>query len=147
MVHTAAMTAAPAAAPLQRLFYISRAHVDPCGTEPRRILEVATQRNASLDVTGALCCSGEHFAQVLEGPGDALDELMRSIRADGRHTVLVEWPRAGAADARWYPGWAMGWVLDERLEALLAQLLASTPRPPFEPAARRLLQDVALFKA
>jgi hypothetical protein len=105
-----------------RLLYVSRAFVDPCGDAPRDILDVATMRNASLGVTGVLCFSGDHFAQLLEGPIDALGELMTSIRADSRHRILREWPAEAAADARWFPTWAMGYVYDERIQTLVQDL-------------------------
>lgn len=110
---------------LHRLLYVSRALIDACGPEPRRILDVAVQRNAAEDVTGLLCFSGDHFAQVLEGPAHALDGLMRSIRADPRHRLLREWPaRSVSAGQRWFPTWSMGYLHDQRLEAALPGWLA-----------------------
>lgn len=54
------------AAGLHRAFYISEARIaDPCGAGPQAILQVASARNAALDVTGLLLYAGAHFAQVL----------------------------------------------------------------------------------
>ena len=108
-----------------RWLYLSRAFIDPCGSAPRDILEVSTQRNATLGVTGVLCFSGDHFAQLLEGEEGALAKLMESIRNDARHRVLREWPTEVARDPRWFPGWAMGYVYDERLETLVGDLASS----------------------
>ncbi|MCW7541097.1 hypothetical protein OOT46_25100 [Aquabacterium sp. A7-Y] len=52
-------------APVYRPFYISRSSVDPRGPEPRRILKVATARNAELGVIGLLFCSGDRLADTL----------------------------------------------------------------------------------
>lgn len=133
---------------LHRLFYISQALIqDPCGPEPRRIIDVATVRNAELQVTGLLWYSGEHFAQVLEGPPEALAVLMHDIRADTRHCVLLEWPAAPAEDGRWYPAWAMGYLHDERLETVLAGLARlPAPLPPIAVLVPQLQAGVDLFR-
>ncbi|WKB56093.1 BLUF domain-containing protein [Eleftheria terrae] len=133
---------------LHRLFYISRCKVDPCGPELRRILEVATSRNAALDVTGLLCCSGDHFAQLLEGQPGALEALMHSIRADARHCVLVEWPICATSAARWFPGWAMGYTFDTRLEDALGRLTAAPgDLPAIDSLAPELLGGFDLYRA
>jgi hypothetical protein len=129
-----------------RLFYISASHVDPCGPEPRNILDLGTLRNARLDVTGLLCCSGAHFAQILEGPPQHLAELMTSIRADPRHTILTEWPAAPGDDARWFRGWALAYLFDDRLERLLARLLHRHDASLHE-VTRELMQDVDLYQS
>lgn len=133
---------------LHRLFYISQALIlDPCGPEPRRIIDVATVRNAELQVTGLLWYSGEHFAQVLEGSADALAALMGDIRADQRHRVLLEWPAEPVADERWYPAWAMGYLHDERLETVLGSLARlPAPLPPIDAIVPRLQAGVDLFR-
>jgi len=129
-----------------RLFYISDCHVDPCGTQPRDILDVGTARNAALGVTGLLCCSGVHFAQILEGDPQALDALMTSIRRDARHTMRLEWPAAPANDARWFRGWSLAYLFDDRLQALLVRLLG---RPPagLHDVTRELMRDVDLYQS
>jgi hypothetical protein len=73
---------------LIRLLYVSISRVDAAepDTELARIVAVARERNALLGVTGGLVYTGANFAQVLEGPAQALEELMKSIHADPRHT-------------------------------------------------------------
>lgn len=133
---------------LHRLLYVSQAHVDPCGPEPRRILEGATQRNAELGITGLLCFSGDHFAQVLEGPAAALEEVMTSIRADGRHKPLREWPARPVDDGRWFPGWSMGYAYDERLEAVIHALMQEQDNDlPLDELAASLFADLDQYQA
>jgi len=129
-----------------RLFYISQSSVDPCGPEPRAILQVGTQRNAGLGVTGLLCCSGDHFAQILEGPPPALEALMTSIRRDARHAITLEWPGQAATDARWFRNWSLAYLFDDRLETLLCRLLARR-EAGLEEVTRELMRDVDLFQA
>ncbi len=133
---------------LHRLLYVSRAHIDPNGPEPRRILEVATERNAELEITGLLCFSGDHFAQVLEGTAAALDELMVSIRGDGRHEMLQEWAARPVDDPRWFPGWSMGYAYDERLEAVIATLMEEPDNDlPLDELAASLFADLDQYQA
>lgn len=73
------------------LLYVSEATLcEPWGAEPvEGIVEVALERNAALDVTGALVFTGGHFAQVLEGTAANVEELMASIRRDKRHKAIA----------------------------------------------------------
>ena len=133
--------------PFHRLAYVSKALIDPCGSAPREILDIATQRNTVLGVTGVLCFTGDHFAQVLEGDERALAQLMDSIRRDPRHQLLREWPPEAAADARWFDQWAMGYAYDHRVDKLVADLVRpSLTRPPFQEFARRLCSQLKLYR-
>jgi hypothetical protein len=136
-----------AASPLHRLIYVSRACIDPCGPEPRRIIAVATQRNAELGVTGLLCFSGEHFAQLLEGPAAALETLMTAIRADERHTMLREWSAQEAPGARrLFPRWAMGYSHEERLDDALGRLVLEPHELPLETVGEVLFAGLDLYR-
>lgn len=134
--------------PLHRLLYVSRACIDPCGDEPRRILEVATHRNASLDVTGLLCFSGDHFAQILEGQAAAIESLMTSIRVDPRHRMLREWPARAVADGvRLFPRWVMGYCHDEQLDRAMVQLTVEPHDIPMDTLACVLFAGLELYRA
>ena len=127
---------------------MSAALIDPCGPEPRAILAVATRRNAELGVTGLLCFSGEHFAQILEGPSAALETLMTAIRADSRHQLLREWQPQPIPDGRrLFPGWAMGYSHDERLDAAMAQLVLEPHELPLDTVADVLFAGLDVYGA
>ncbi|RZL37231.1 MAG: BLUF domain-containing protein [Rubrivivax sp.] len=133
---------------LHRLLYVSEARIDPCGPEPRAILEVAARRNAQLDVTGLLCFSGEHFAQILEGSTAAIETLMTSIRRDSRHILLREWqPQAVPDERRLFPAWAMGFSHDERLDAAMGQLAREPHDLPLDTVAELLFVGLDLYGA
>jgi hypothetical protein len=94
-------------AKLISLLYVSKATQPPEPVEA--IVEVALSRNAALDVTGALLFTGSHFAQVLEGPAEGVDELMVSILRDTRHRDVdvietVEIPE------RRFAGWSLAYA-------------------------------------
>lgn len=114
------------------------------------IVARARVRNAALDVTGTLMATENHFAQMLEGPRDAIDSLMRSIGRDPRHRDLVVVQDASCANrrfARWslayhgtssyFEGFIRPLVAPaaplradvDRLVDLLVRLVAPKPRP------------------
>lgn len=68
------------------------------------ILRTARARNALLEVTGLLLFNWTRFAQTLEGPQDAVDDVFASIRLDERHTnvsLIRRRERAVRVFARW----------------------------------------------
>lgn len=73
---------------VDNLLYVSRATL-PERTDCEEVaglLETARPRNQALGLTGALIFTRDHFAQLLEGPGDAIGRLMMTIERDPRHT-------------------------------------------------------------
>ena len=74
-----------------------------------QILQTARANNSRKEVTGALLYNAGYFAQVLEGPQTAVEEIFERIQRDARHadvTVL----EGGAADQRDFPDWSMAHV-------------------------------------
>ena len=91
---------------LVRLFYVSEI-VEPISAVDMRVILGASQiRNRRLDVTGMLAQSEGHFAQVLEGRREAVDDVMARVSRDSRHAalrVLLE----ESIDRRQFAHWAM----------------------------------------
>lgn len=88
------------------LLYVSKALLPETGAEAAvaDIVVTSRQRNARLQVTGALLYSGAHFAQMLEGARASVEELMASIGRDPRHceiSIVREGPVARARFAHW----------------------------------------------
>ena len=54
------------------------------------IIETSIARNGTSDITGALVYTGDNFAQFLEGPEQAVTDLMASIRRDDRHEQVTD---------------------------------------------------------
>ena len=95
-----------------------------------RDLRVARARNASLGVTGALIASAYTFAQILEGPPDAVDTLMACILRDRRHRDVKTIHEENNA-ARQFPSWAMAFAghanyIDRHIEMLLDPQFSET---------------------
>ncbi|MEX8056936.1 BLUF domain-containing protein [Microbacterium sp. 16-032] len=72
------------------------------------LLAQSRRSNHEHDLTGMLLYRRGRFFQVLEGPQDAVDELMTKIRRDPRHTdvrvLLTE-----HIDDRRFTEWTMGY--------------------------------------
>lgn len=95
---------------LHRLVYYSRNEVG-LGLENavRSILEASRRNNVAADVTGALMFNAGCFAQVLEGPLDALEAIFERIQQDERHSNVAI-VSSGPAENRRFPEWSMAFV-------------------------------------
>lgn len=111
-------------APLLRLTYYSRnAITDACADAPReveRILTAAKRNNACGGITGVLLRSEGHFAQLLEGPPEAVERAFERVRRDWRHADLVVLRRR-PAQARMFDGCPMAHVWEPEIEAWRAR--------------------------
>ena len=105
----------------RRIFYISRSLATPEQTE--QILAGARRRNQRSGVTGALLFTGGHFAQLLEGPAQAVAATMAAVEADPRHeavTRLIE----SEIEQRRFADWTMAYIEAPGADDLIQQLLA-----------------------
>lgn len=98
---------------LYRLVYYSRNHVsetpETFAAEVADILAKSRVNNARDGITGALMFNAGCFAQVLEGPLDAIEATFERIQQDERHgdvSLLSLEPQ----DKRSFPNWAMGFI-------------------------------------
>ena len=73
--------------PLRSITYTSLARLDLQASDLEAIHETAVRENARRNITGLLIFNGTHFLQILEGPGDALSQLIENLRGDQRPGV------------------------------------------------------------
>ena len=95
-----------------RLVYVSRNDVvggDRVRMEVDRILATARRRNPSMGVTGALLFNQNRFAQVLEGPQEAIQDLFTRIQLDERHSE-VHLLAFEEVTERTFASWSMAFV-------------------------------------
>ncbi|WP_031337484.1 BLUF domain-containing protein [Rhodopseudomonas sp. B29] len=96
-----------------RLLYVSEnriaGDVAQVAAEIERVLESSRRNNAALGITGALIFNCGFFAQVLEGPPLAVEQIFEAIQRDVRHTK-IQVISADFADARQFPHWSMAYV-------------------------------------
>lgn len=93
------------------LLYRSHSLIRPdlAEAEVARILSGAKAKNAALHITGALMLYEDWFAQVLEGPEDAVVATFARIEADPRHDS-VEVLHRDRVSTRAFERWRMAYV-------------------------------------
>jgi hypothetical protein len=72
------------------LVYYSRKKRDLPEDELQELVEFASHRNQSMNVSGFLTLNKKYYVQYLEGSNTSLESLMDSIRRDKRHEVINE---------------------------------------------------------
>lgn len=75
--------------------------------ELNELVAHAAAKNQRLGVTGYLCYRQGLFLQYLEGPAEALEDLMHVISQDPRHEVEMTVWIDEALDDRRFPDWSM----------------------------------------
>ncbi|GAC1339418.1 MAG: hypothetical protein NVSMB18_07610 [Acetobacteraceae bacterium] len=135
---------------LFRLAYCSHSTLDAgeLTAELARILDVSKVNNAKAGVTGAMLHIQGCFAQVLEGPVDAVQEVFERIQCDPRHknVVVLQADRVGT---RLFRNWdmALAQIGDpERANVLLRPALAE-PSAEAGAAVVSLLSDLVCREA
>ena len=89
-----------------RLLYVSTADPEMKPSTLERIIAIAQERNASLNITGLLVYTGTHFMQLLEGPKDAVEAVFDMICQDDRHSAIARLI-AEPVEERSCPDWSM----------------------------------------
>ena len=103
-----------AAGPCYRLIYRSRSLLADGGKDEAALLAILKQArsaNAALGITGALMLYDDWFAQVLEGPQNAVEALYAKIKLDPRHSG-VRLNEAGPVLRQLFGKWAMAVVAE-----------------------------------
>lgn len=120
---------------LHRLVYYSRNAItgdaEAVASEITAILAKSQTNNQRVGVTGALMFNAGCFAQVLEGPQSAVEEVFERIQQDERHgdvSLLAFDP----APERAFENWSMGFVGSSVDEAARYSALAQDSG--FDPA-------------
>ena len=90
------------------------------------IVNRARLHNEQIGITGALACTENHFAQLLEGPKVILDDLMHRIECDARHTDFTIL-RLEAIPCRRLPSWSMAYSgVSHYVSRQIAPLIGAT---------------------
>ena len=95
---------------IERLLYISESQLSQSEAPSvvSDIVKGSLRKNVALDLTGALFFTGIHFAQILEGPSEQIDQLLGAIHRDIRHTNISLIERI-PIHARKFPDWGMAY--------------------------------------
>jgi hypothetical protein len=129
--------------PLARVFYVSEIVTPVSLVDIQVILGAAQVINRRLDVTGMLAQSDGHFAQVLEGRREAIQEVMARIGRNPRHRlirVILQEPIL----RRQFDRWAMGLVRRDDMAVEMQRLHQAGAMAADE--ARTLIQRLLHMK-
>lgn len=93
------------------------------------LLRLSRRNNSGNGVTGILLYHDGNFAQVLEGPREAVVETFRRIGSDPAHDGIIATAIAPIA-ARQFPEWSMGFLptdaMPEATKRMLIEVLRGT---------------------
>ncbi|MGP9813167.1 BLUF domain-containing protein [Rhodopseudomonas sp. NSM] len=128
-----------------RCVYWSRQRMDgepgQVAAEVESILTAARRNNARLGITGALAIGRGVFAQLLEGPREAVEMVFEQIQRDERHgdvQVLAFGPVAERA----FPQWPMAKLDPANEDQVRLVAFGDDDASRMHPEARRLLDIV-----
>lgn len=109
---------------LERLVYESTATGSTGSLTNLSVILAESQRNNARDgLTGVLAAHADRYIQVIEGPREALDSLLRRLEDDPRHRDVRLLDRAPATH-RMFEGWTMANArVTPDLERLLETLM------------------------
>ena len=71
-----------------RLLYYSTAYADISAADVYEIATRSSEANIENKITGALAFDGKKFCQCLEGKHESVQNLIETIRKDGRNSDL-----------------------------------------------------------
>ena len=92
-----------------RLLYYSTAYADISAADVYEIATRSSEANIENKITGALAFDGEKFCQCLEGKHESVQNLIETIRKDGRNSDL-EVIAEKAIKVRYFGDWSMLYV-------------------------------------
>ncbi len=114
---------------LHRVLYCSRniipGAIEAVAADVRGILAVSRVNNARDGVTGGLLFSEGCFAQVLEGPLDAVEAAFERIQCDARHCEVVVL-QSGPITKRDFSDWSMAFAGTDAASSPLAKATLAT---------------------
>ncbi len=75
---------------IDSIAYLSVSNIKPIAQEVDEMLDQFKYANTLHALTGFLVYDQNHFFQYIEGPEDEIAMLMKNIRKDPRHKIMVE---------------------------------------------------------
>lgn len=92
------------------LTYVSQSTIPAlmAADEIAGLVALSRERNVAHGVTGCLVFTGNHFAQLIEGPEHGVRRLMANIEQDPRHRC-IEILESRVRNARQCTNWALGY--------------------------------------
>lgn len=114
------------------LLYVSHNRIPAAALdrELARILDVSLAHNQAKSITGALVSTPSRFAQVLEGPREAVMATMKRIEADPRHGDIAIVANEMLPE-RSFTRWSLAHIgISDALDDAMATLSHASTRAP-----------------
>ncbi|MEE4273062.1 MAG: BLUF domain-containing protein [Thermoanaerobaculales bacterium] len=92
---------------MKRITYVSRYSKPMTADAIEALGRKAAEKNRELGLSGVLLTSGGLFYQVLEGPGETVDEIYKTILEDERHTDVILLNSESPIAERSFADWSM----------------------------------------
>ncbi|MDA3950781.1 MAG: BLUF domain-containing protein [Spirochaeta sp.] len=124
------------------VIYRSKATEEMRASDVGDILLTSRMNNQKRGITGALLYRNGFFLQVLEGQDDVVDDLVRRIRKDGRHTAFTVL-YSGETSKLVFPSWSMARVPEDAVTRSPAVFQALESDQIDENTARQFLAEVS----
>lgn len=106
------------------------------------ILLTSRMNNQRRSITGALLYRNGYFLQILEGKSEDVDDLVRRIRKDKRHTAFTVL-FSGEIGERAFPDWSMARVPEDAVARSPAVGRALESDQLDSDAARQFVADIS----
>ncbi len=104
------------------LLFVSALASDASSDAVVTIARQARRNNALNGITGLLVFDGECFAQLMEGPADAVVRVADLMKSDRRHDGMEILHSAPTSNPRRFPGWRLGYLVMDLQEFGLQSL-------------------------
>jgi hypothetical protein len=124
---------------LYNLVYCSRATAGVDDAAVARIIASARRHNPVYGITGLLVFGSGIFFQWLEGPRDAVTQLMARLKTDPRHDNVVQLSESEEVRERLFPDWDMELVTAVDIRDVLLDALSTAQN---EQALNGLLKEL-----
>lgn len=131
---------------MKSILYVSCRRLEPLlrANDISDILTTSRIRNVEREVTGALIVTILHFAQILEGPEDALTELLGLIQRDHRH-FDVRVVSSKTVVRRDFVKWSLAHAGESSLAAGLVEAAIKSPNLDIDVHAERIRNFILML--
>lgn len=127
---------------LYNVVYCSRASAEVDEAVVSRIVDTSQRRNRERHITGLLVFGSGIFFQWLEGPREAVTQLMATLRADPRHQDVVALSESEEMRERMFSDWDMERVSPDDIRDVLTDALSSAEDPKSAEVLTLLLEHL-----